>query len=117
MLTVCPTPPGGGRQQRNPVMTTRMNADMNADLSSGDLSGLDLDALAWAIDADGLAAHEGAAHRVAQLAADAAVAPTLVEVLRDTHMPAPVRERAFGLVALALARVAAGSDQDMVFAN
>jgi hypothetical protein len=65
---------------------------------------LTLDDLAWAIDRDGIAAHEAAVSQIVAVAADHGVRPVLVAVLRNDALPASVRERAFGLLALALAR-------------
>ena len=63
-----------------------------------------LDDLAWAIDRDGIAAHEAGVRAIVALAEDHGLRPVLTEVLRDPASPAPVRERAFGLLAVSLAR-------------
>lgn len=81
------------------------------------VSPLELDALAWAIDADGLVAHEAAAAEVAELATEAAVSPALVQVLSDTGLPVPVRERAFGHIVVALARTITTDSPDWALAN
>ena len=64
-----------------------------------------LDDLAWAISFDGIAAHDAEVREVAAAAREAGVRPVAASVLADDHLPAPVRERAFGLVAMALAKV------------
>jgi hypothetical protein len=62
-----------------------------------------LDDLAWAISVDGIAAHLPAVRLVTAAARRCGVNPTLVAVLADATAPAVARERAFGLVAVALA--------------
>ncbi|MEO5899889.1 MAG: hypothetical protein ABIR68_07110 [Ilumatobacteraceae bacterium] len=64
-----------------------------------------LDDLAWAISFDGIAAHDAEVREVAAAARQAGVRPVAASVLADDNLPAPVRERAFGLVAMALAKV------------
>lgn len=63
-----------------------------------------LDDLAWAIDRDGIAAHLAEVGAVAQTARRAGVRPVLTNVLLDDRLPEPVRERAFGLLAMTLAQ-------------
>lgn len=72
----------------------------------------ELNQLAWAIDADGVERHEGATQVVADQARRAGVSSSLVEVLADASMPAPVRERAFGKVVHAMAHVRARAAVD-----
>ena len=58
----------------------------------------------WAarIDADGIAAHEDAAQRLAAVASSRGLCPVLVDVLADPREPSVARERAFGRLALSL---------------
>lgn len=67
----------------------------------------DLDQIAWAIDSDGIVRHESAVAGVVGWARAAGVSPVAADVLADPATPAPVRERAFGKVAQALAADAA----------
>lgn len=60
-----------------------------------------LDDIAITIDRFGFDALDPAAiDGVLSLAAAAAASPVLAEVFGDIHEPAPVRERAFGLLAM-----------------
>src|SRR6056297_2945271 len=60
-----------------------------------------LDDIATTIDIDGFDALDNQAiDDVLTLAADADASPVLAEVFGDDHEPAPVRERAFGLLAM-----------------
>lgn len=80
----------------------------------------ELDHLAWAIDSDGLARHEDAAGAVVAQARLLGVDTPLVDVLADTKLPAPVRERAFGKVVNALAHAgssAADAGPEWALAN
>ncbi len=67
-----------------------------------------LDDLAWAIDRDGIAAHQrrGASPSLARPAAPAS-ARCSTNVLLDDALPGPVRERAFGQLAMWLAHAPA----------
>ncbi len=60
--------------------------------------------LAWQIDAGGLAAAEDDVAVVVAAARATGARPVLVEVLEDLTAPEPVRVRAFGRLALHLAR-------------
>jgi hypothetical protein len=62
-----------------------------------------LDDLAQAISVDGIAAHLPAVREVAGAARRAGLSSVAVTVLDDDDAPAIARERAFGLVAVALA--------------
>lgn len=64
----------------------------------------ELNRLAGAIDADGIGAHEQAVTTVLSLARGAGVCAVVVDVLADRAEPAVARERAFGRVAVELAR-------------
>ncbi|MFN8051610.1 MAG: hypothetical protein U0Q22_09255 [Acidimicrobiales bacterium] len=77
----------------------------------------ELNQVAWAIDADGIARHEDAASAVVRQARTAGVTSPLVDVLADLSVPAPVRERAFGKVAHAIAHAATASHNDWALAN
>ncbi len=60
-----------------------------------------LDHIAITIDREGFdALDRGIVDHVLALAAAADASPVLAEVLADEHEPAPVRERAFGLLAM-----------------
>lgn len=69
-------------------------------------SNTELNELAWAIDADGVARHEAAAAAVVEQARSLGVVTPLVDVLADHAVPAPVRERAFGKVVHAIVHAA-----------
>lgn len=58
----------------------------------------------FAVEADGIAAHEDSARTVAAAAARRGLKPVLIDVLTDPREPAAARTRAFGRLALALAR-------------
>ncbi len=62
---------------------------------------------AWAIDRDGIAAHQPEGFAVARSARRAGIRPVLANVLLDDALPGPVRERAFGLLAMWLAHAPA----------
>lgn len=70
----------------------------------------DLDQIAWAIDADGIARHERAVADVVGWARALGVRAAALDVLADASAPRPARERAFGNVARALAADAARGD-------
>jgi hypothetical protein len=60
-----------------------------------------LDDIAFTIDREGFdALDRSVVDRVLALAAAASASPVLAEVLGDDTEPAPVRERAFGLLAM-----------------
>lgn len=64
-----------------------------------------LDAIAITIDRFGFDALDSASiHGVLSLASAAEASPVLAEVFGDAHEPAPVRERAFGLLAMQISR-------------
>lgn len=69
---------------------------------AGRMDRRELDRLAAAIASDGIAVHEAAVTELLAVARPAGVCPTLIDVLGDAAAPAVARERAFGLVALAL---------------
>jgi hypothetical protein len=69
-----------------------------------------LDDLAWAIAADGISAHLAAARGAAVCAQRAGLAPIAAAVVLDDGAPTIARERAFGLVAVALAAAAIAAD-------
>ncbi len=63
-----------------------------------------LDDIAITIDREGFEAlDQHVIDDVLELAAAADASPVLAEVLADEHEPAPVRERAFGLLAMQIA--------------
>jgi hypothetical protein len=64
-----------------------------------------MDRLAEGIAADGITAHEAAVTHVLAAARTARLNPVLVAVLADPREPAVARGRAFGRIAVALARV------------
>jgi hypothetical protein len=66
-----------------------------------------LDQLAWDIERDGIAAHEAAVRRMAETAQEWGIARVAAAVLGDQGAPDVVRERAFGIVAVRLARAGA----------
>ncbi|MEI2654877.1 MAG: hypothetical protein V9G12_22505 [Microthrixaceae bacterium] len=74
-------------------------------------SNAELNQLAWAIDSDGVNRHEEAAAAVAAQARAAGLVTPLVDVLADTSVPAPVRERAFGKVVNAIVHASATSPE------
>jgi hypothetical protein len=60
-----------------------------------------LDDIAFTIDREGFdALDQHVIDHVLDLATAAGASPVLAEVLADDHEPAPVRERAFGLLAM-----------------
>ena len=67
-----------------------------------------LDDLAWAIDRDGIANHEAAVTEMAAIAEDHDVCAVLVGAVRDRTLTDATRERAFGLLAMSLARSVGG---------
>lgn len=69
-----------------------------------------LDSIAITIDREGFEAlDKRAIDTVLDLAATADASPVLAEVFADDAEPAPVRERAFGLLAMQITSAAAGS--------
>lgn len=76
----------------------------------------ELDRLAWAIDADGVARHEAAAAAIVEQARRSGVVTPLLDVLTDATVAAPVRERAFGKVVNAIVH-ASGSAPEWALAN
>lgn len=68
---------------------------------------LDADTLTlwgFAVENDGIAAHEDAASVVAEAAKGKGLRPVLVQILADRTEPSAARARAFGRLAFALAR-------------
>src|SRR3954452_21887293 len=63
------------------------------------------DGLAAGIEAAGMAAHEESVAAFARRATQLGLSPTLIDVVGDGSAPEPVRQRAFGLLALRLAAV------------
>ncbi len=61
-----------------------------------------LDDLAWAISVDGIASHANELRTVAGTARRVGVCSSLVDVLLDVAAPEVARERAFGMIAVAL---------------
>ena len=80
-------------------------------------SNAQLNELAWAIDADGLARHEAQADAVVGFARSIGIATPLVDVLADRAVPAPVRERAFGKVVHAVVIAQAATSPEWALAN
>ena len=79
-----------------------------------------LDDLAWAISVDGIASHTAALRNVAISARREGVGAALVGVLLDPAAPAVARERAFGMIAVALSQpLVAGTafDRSAAFAR
>ncbi len=71
---------------------------------------ISLDSIAITIDREGFEALDmRAIDTVLDLAATADASPVLAEVFADGAEPAPVRERAFGLLAMQITSAAAGS--------
>lgn len=58
----------------------------------------------FAVDNDGITAHEDAASVVVAAATRRGITPILVDILADRREPSVARQRAFGRLALALAR-------------
>lgn len=58
----------------------------------------------FAVENDGIDAHEEAASIVAEAARDKGLRPILVDILADRSEPSAARVRAFGRLAFALAR-------------
>ena len=81
------------------------------------LSTSQLNQLAWSIDADGFLPHEDEAIAVAVQAQATGVDSAVIGVLADRSSPAPVRERAFGQVVIAMARAEAAASPDWALAN
>lgn len=73
---------------------------------------INIERLAWLIEADGVAAHNAEIAEVASLAHQRGLRSSVVELLADSHAPEAARERAFGYVALRLA----SSNQTFAFA-
>lgn len=69
-----------------------------------------LEQLAHAIVTEGLDAHQDAVADLVCTARSLAVRPVLTDVLADEAAPRPVRERALGLLLVALASDAASPD-------
>ena len=65
-----------------------------------------LDSLSWTVAEHGVDANLPGVRAFAQAASRKALSPVLIDVLMDAGAPAPVRERAFGLLA---ARYALGA--------
>ena len=63
-----------------------------------------LERIAWSMDRDGLNGRDGDIAAVVTLARRSPVSQVLTEVLADENAPAAVRIRAFGKLALQLAR-------------
>lgn len=59
--------------------------------------------LGFAVDRDGIAAHEDAAQLLVDAAVRRGVRPILTEILADRREPTVARQRAFGRLAMALA--------------
>lgn len=85
--------------------------------TTGHLSITELNELAWAIDADGLARHQDRADEVVGQARSLGLSTPLVDVLADRQVPMPVRERAFGKVVNALSHAAVAASPDWALAN
>lgn len=64
---------------------------------------IDIERLAWLIEADGVAAHNAEIAEVVSIAQQQGLRPSVIAVLADSHAPAAVRERAYGYVAIRLA--------------
>ena len=73
------------------------------------------DALAHGIAVSGVGAHEESVAAFAQRAAQVGLSPTLVEIVVDRNAPEPVRQRAFGLLALRLAAVERTTHRPSIF--
>lgn len=73
------------------------------------------DALAHGIAVRGVRAYEESIAAFARRATQLGVSPTLVEVVVDRHAPEPVRQRAFGLLALRLATVERTTHRPSIF--
>ncbi|MEO7126824.1 MAG: hypothetical protein ABI382_03570 [Nakamurella sp.] len=58
----------------------------------------------FAVDNDGITAHEEAALVVANAATRQGLKPILIDILADRREPSVARQRAFGRLALALSR-------------
>jgi hypothetical protein len=59
--------------------------------------------LGFAVDEDGIGAHEDAAQMLVDAATRKGLCPVLIQILADRHEPSVARQRAFGRLALALA--------------
>ncbi len=59
--------------------------------------------LGFAVDNDGIGAHEGAAQMLVDAATRKGLCPVLIQILADRREPSVARQRAFGRLALALA--------------
>lgn len=88
--------------------TTSIPAPRAAVLSRGrHHAALDIDTLArwgFAVDNDGIAAHEEAASVIVDAATEKGLGPILIDILADRREPSVARQRAFGRLALALSR-------------
>jgi hypothetical protein len=73
------------------------------------------DGLAAGIATNGMRAHEGSVAAFVRRAAQVGLSPTLIEVVLDRHAPEPVRQRAFGLLALRLAAVERTTHRPSIF--
>ncbi len=68
---------------------------------------LDAEALtdwSFAVERDGIAAHEDTATAVVEAATRKGLRPILIDILADRREPSVARQRAFGRLALALSR-------------
>lgn len=73
---------------------------------------VNMERLAWLIEADGAAAHNAEIAEVVSLAHDRGFDSSVVDLLADSHAPEAVRERAYGYVAVRLA----SADRTFAFA-
>ncbi len=64
---------------------------------------VNIERLAWLIEADGAAAHNAEIAEVVTLAHQRGMHSAVVELLADSHAPEAARERAYGYVAIRLA--------------
>jgi|HigsolmetaAR202D_1030399.scaffolds.fasta_scaffold33392_2 hypothetical protein len=69
------------------------------------MSTSDLTTLAWDLASDGFAGRDAAVRQVVVAARAAGVPAALVDTLADARRPEPVRLRAFGRIAAALAAI------------
>jgi hypothetical protein len=74
------------------------------------------DALADGIADRGVRAHEESVAAFARRAAQLGLSPTLIEIVTDRNAAEPVRQRAFGLLALRLAAVERTTSRPSIFA-
>jgi hypothetical protein len=73
------------------------------------------DGLAAGVAAAGMRAHEESVAAFARRAAQLGLSPTLIDVVTDRNAPEPVRQRAFGLLALRLAAVERSAHRPSIF--